>query len=285
YFRIAYETVLQAATDIQQSNRMSRETLMPHHEILVVEDNAMNRKYIGTLLKKWNYRYDMVFDGQQALEKATTKTYDIILMDLQMPVMNGYDATTAIREKEGKNKNTPIVALTASAVLQDKNRAFDLGMTDFLAKPFTPKQLENLLLKYLSAPIPKKRIPMEEKLQMDFGYLAELYLDDKEYALEMFELFLDYGIKEVNKLSLAFEAKDWPQVKQLAHKLKPSLSMVGFPAMTTVLEQLEKAAFKADEENTISYYHVFEEQYRTILPIVKQKFQEMQSSEGDLFGT
>jgi PAS domain S-box-containing protein len=117
-------------------------------KVLLVEDNELNRKYATTLLKKWKIEYDMAFDGAEACQKVLDKKYDLILMDIQMPIMDGYEATIKITNTENPNKNTPIVALTASALVTQKDKALECGMSDYLSKPFTPVQLKSVLSKF-----------------------------------------------------------------------------------------------------------------------------------------
>lgn len=118
-------------------------------KVLLVEDNAMNRKYACTLLDKWVIDYDVAFDGLEAFQKAQIKKYDLILMDIQMPVMDGYEATLKIINTETLNNQTPIVALTANALTEQREKALECGMVEILSKPFTPIQLEAVLYKYL----------------------------------------------------------------------------------------------------------------------------------------
>ena len=113
-------------------------------KILVAEDHPLNQVVIRKLLNKWNCNVDIVSDGREALERIEKYTYDIVLMDLQMPNMDGFEATQAIRTSGQPYQDIPIIALTASAFLEEKKRALAAGMNDFVTKPFEP---ENLLEK------------------------------------------------------------------------------------------------------------------------------------------
>ncbi len=113
--------------------------------ILVVEDNPMNQKYIKGVLRKWGGEYDIVENGQIACDYCKEREYYVIFMDLQMPVMDGFQATHHIRNEENLNMNTPIVALTAGAVMDIKEQALSSGMNDFLTKPYNPSQLNAFL--------------------------------------------------------------------------------------------------------------------------------------------
>lgn len=113
--------------------------------VLLVEDYEVNIKVAGKFLTRWKIQYDVAENGLIALEKYAAKKYDVILMDLQMPEMDGYTATARIREQD---TTIPIIALTASATLNNQDRAFEVGMTDYVTKPFNPKELFMKIAKY-----------------------------------------------------------------------------------------------------------------------------------------
>ncbi len=113
--------------------------------ILLAEDNAINVMIVKKFLAKWNAEIDVAENGLIAYEKASSKVYDIILMDIQMPVLDGYEATKKIRQI---NIEIPVIALTASATLEDQTKAYACGMTDFVTKPFNPTDLFNKIAKY-----------------------------------------------------------------------------------------------------------------------------------------
>ena len=118
--------------------------VQPKH-VLLVEDHPINQKLAIVLIEQLGYRVDLAEDGQQAIVAADRQRYDLIFMDVQMPVLNGYEATKAIRRGSGFNHSTPIVALTANAMPSDKESCFAAGMTDFLTKPFTKDALKRVI--------------------------------------------------------------------------------------------------------------------------------------------
>jgi osomolarity two-component system sensor histidine kinase NIK1 len=116
-------------------------------DILLVEDNYFNQKVVLYNLKKFSHRVDLVENGKMAVEKFKSKRYDLILMDVQMPIMDGYEATKIIRrmekeknKKEGKDFHTPIIAMTASAMKEDVEKSYRSGMDAHLAKPFNSEK-------------------------------------------------------------------------------------------------------------------------------------------------
>ena len=117
--------------------------------VLVVEDNPMNVLIIKQFLKKWDITYDIAQNGELAVEKVQKSNFDIVLMDLQMPVMDGYTAAKRIRKlKDDKYQKLPIIAVTASAFNEIRSRVIDSGMTDFVTKPINPEELFVKLEKY-----------------------------------------------------------------------------------------------------------------------------------------
>jgi signal transduction histidine kinase/CheY-like chemotaxis protein len=118
--------------------------------ILLVEDHPINQKLALVLLTRLGYAVDLAQDGKQAIEAAERKLYSLILMDIQMPNMNGFDATKLIRNGNGPNSSTPIIALTANAMKSDKDACLDAGMNDFITKPFTKEALVSCLRRNLS---------------------------------------------------------------------------------------------------------------------------------------
>lgn len=113
--------------------------------VLLVEDHPINQKLAIVLIEQLGYNVDLAEDGQKAIVAAERQRYDLIFMDLQMPVMNGYEATKSIRNGRGYNESTPIVALTANAMQSDKEACFAAGMTDFLTKPFSKDALKRVI--------------------------------------------------------------------------------------------------------------------------------------------
>ncbi len=114
---------------------------------LVVEDHYINQELIKEILENLNCEVTTAGHGKEALKFIESDTFDIVFMDLQMPEMDGYETTRQIRKISGKMSSVPIVALTASALEQDKRKCFDFGMTDYVTKPYEFKDIENILNK------------------------------------------------------------------------------------------------------------------------------------------
>lgn len=126
--------------------------------MLVVEDNAVNQKLVVRLLEKMGYRVSLAVNGREAVDAVAENDYDVVLMDCQMPEMDGFEASRNIRLQEDSNRpHLPIIALTANALAGDRERWLESGMDDFLSKPIQSSELAMMLDRYLTIP----RIPSE----------------------------------------------------------------------------------------------------------------------------
>ena len=221
--------------------------------VLVVEDNLMNQKYIGGLLTKWKIPYTLAMDGKTAVEEAKNRSFDIILMDIQMPIMNGYEATVAIRSTHNPNQRVPIIALTASAMLDHRTTALDAGMNDFLTKPFEPAQLMAIFRKYAPAK-PAVNEPFAFDKALDQQRLLELNGTDRAYPLEMFDLFLTDIVPEIRQLPALCQSQNWTALSLKAHKLRPTLTMVGLSRLEEKMKELETELQTEVRSNVIESY-------------------------------
>jgi CheY-like chemotaxis protein len=121
------------------------------YKILLVEDNELNQKFAIAVIRKLGYEMDIASNGLIGVQLFKENTYDLILMDIQMPEMNGIEATQAIRQleaSEGSGKHVPIIAVTAFAMEQDKRNCMEAGMDDFIAKPYKPFELEQKIKQF-----------------------------------------------------------------------------------------------------------------------------------------
>jgi CheY-like chemotaxis protein len=125
-------------------------TPQSHLSVLLAEDNIVNQKITEFSIKQIGYNIDIANNGLEAVEKYRDNVYHFVLMDLQMPIMNGFDATVEIRKiqsADADREHIPIIALTANATKEDRRRSFEAGMDGFMSKPFNPIELRKLLVK------------------------------------------------------------------------------------------------------------------------------------------
>lgn len=285
-FELSYEDTGEPALQNAVRSQIPKLETDKDLSVLVVEDNAMNRKYVSNLFNKWGVRYEMAFNGKIGYEMAQAKAYDLILMDIQMPEMDGYETTIAIRNSNNPNRETPIIALTASAMLSKKDRAFQLGMNDYISKPFNPLQLYNALLKFSdlqidtgtsTTPSDGQQAASSNGYSLDHAALQDLYGDDDEYAMEMFEMFFSKMEEEYPQLRKLLQTQSWKPLSKLAHKIKPAFPMVGLTWVEPTINQLElaSAAEPVDQKQLEAMMEQIEGQVAIGIPLVKAAFERL----------
>ncbi|MGB0424180.1 MAG: PAS domain S-box protein, partial [Flavobacteriales bacterium] len=163
--------------------------------VLVVEDNEINRTYCSRLLSRWGLEYQLANDGQEAMDWLDKESFDLVLMDVQMPNVDGIQATIHTRHftKKDNNRKIPIIGVSTFAQESDVQRALEAGMNDHIAKPYSPDELEEKLNFWLpSASVPCQEVlhEFEFDCRLNGNLLKEFYGGDLDYVLEMFDLFL-----------------------------------------------------------------------------------------------
>lgn len=230
----------------------------------------MNRKYVCGLLDKWGIDYEIAIDGRMAVQLLYQHKYDMVLMDIQMPFMDGYETTVVIRSTENVNKDVPIVALTASAMKEQTDHSLEVGMNDFLTKPFTPKQFLEKLTIYLSPDSNNQMLENQWNYhpELNQSYLNELYGEEWSYAYDMFQTFVQDVLPEYGKLRTLLDQKDWAGLARQAHKLNPPLAMVGLTSLQKFLKDIEIQLTQESEIDDISEKITYFEQELTRLTVI-----------------
>jgi PAS domain S-box-containing protein len=225
--------------------------------ILLVEDNDINRLYASSILKMWGCHFETAENGVVALEKIRNNAFDIILMDIQMPVMDGFETTKAIRHGDAKHSRVPIIALTANATQKDFENCIAAGMNDCITKPFTQEDLFQALTKYLGKKlIVKKKSVVEASLNnevamVDLSYLRKVSNNNEQFIKEIVSAFLESMPTTVSDIKAQLEKKDWDQLAKVVHKIKPTITLMGIHHLKDKIILLEKEARNGQDETTI----------------------------------
>jgi two-component system sensor histidine kinase/response regulator len=211
--------------------------------ILVAEDNEINQKVILRQLALLGFAADVAADGRQALKRWQSGDYALLLTDLQMPRMDGYALTTAIRAEEKDSRHIPIVALTANALKEEAERCHSVGMDDYLSKPVQLAQLKAMLEQWLPATAdePSPDSPDSPAMPVDVSVLRALVGDDSKVIREFLHDFRISATKVAVELKAACENGQTAQVGALAHKLKSSARSVGALALGALCAEMEQA--------------------------------------------
>jgi CheY-like chemotaxis protein len=206
--------------------------------VLVAEDNAVNQKVIRVMLERLGCESEVVPTGRAAVEAAAGGGWDLILMDCQMPEMDGYEATRRIRAAESKDRHVRIVALTAGAMQGERERCMEAGMDDFMTKPVHIDALARTLSKTASQNAPQTSATAEADT-LDLERLREMVGDDEELIDELVRSFLDSSAEGIEALATAIALGDALAVRLAAHSLKGASGNFGAERMRSVSAELE----------------------------------------------
>lgn len=215
--------------------------------VLLVEDNEINRLYATNILKTWDCFVETAENGYVAIEKLKSASFDIVLMDIQMPEMDGFEATKAIRSGEPPKSEIPIIALTANATRKDIEKCLAAGMNECIPKPFTPDDLMRVLIKYSNHKInSKEKIPAASpnfkttNLTVDLIYLKTISNDNPEFIKEMVHTFLETVPESIKEIRYLATSSAWDSLARAIHKLRPSLTLMGLTLAKELSIQIEK---------------------------------------------
>lgn len=209
--------------------------------ILVVEDNEMNRYVVLLTLQSLMCEVVEVENGEQAVEILKSEPFDLIFMDIQMPRMDGVEATQLIRKELAIN--TPIIALTANAFQHNIDHYLAAGMNDFIVKPYLEKDFEKILRKYLPSGITTADVQL-----FDSSLLREVCKNDTQFMHRMMALFIKVVDEALPELQRMRGEQDFEGISRLVHKLKPSIEHMAITSVKESVQFLEKANNEPSKE-------------------------------------
>jgi PAS domain S-box-containing protein len=252
-FTIVMPYVIGKATKLSKQNSKPKGALadVAHKlRVLLVEDNDINRLYAKSILETWKCKTDIAENGLVAIEKLKSNSYDVILMDVQMPIMDGYEATKVIRTMAHPLNTIPVVALTANATTKDIERCLEAGMNDFVAKPFTPDDLYQKLFKKLKIVPSQNAINEDRDKIFDLNYLRTISDNNEEFIREMVDTFINSIPTLLFDMEEALVNSEWPKISRIAHQIKPSLTLMGIHQLKETAIQIEGIATLQDIDAT-----------------------------------
>ena len=250
-FQLAFKKTNELMEPELATVRISKE--LKNINVLVVEDMALNQLLMRTLLDDFGFNCDIAANGKIGIEKLKANSYDLILMDLQMPEMNGFEATEYIR-KEMK-LSIPIIALTADVTTADLAKCKAVGMDDYISKPVDERLLHSKIVLLLT------RVSLNENQDYpkspgatkvtNLKYLAQRTKSDPLLMSEMISLFLGQTTALLKEMNESLRAQDWQMLYSIVHKIIPSLSIIGMDGsyieMTKKLQENARNAQNTDE--------------------------------------
>ena len=210
--------------------------------ILIVDDNEINQLLVLTLLGKMGLEADIAANGQMALEAHARQRYALILMDCQMPVMDGFEATRRIRQVETANdKHMPIVAVTANAMPGDRERCIDAGMDDYLAKPFYPEAFFAVVNRWLTQSASPPPLPGTREKVIDFMLLNDICGQDEDAIHHLLEMFVSATGPMLERLGAAIRQADFTAIRAINHELAGTAANLGMQQMHALVGALRQA--------------------------------------------
>ena len=251
--------------------------IFENKRILIAEDNEINQLLLKHLFKEWNLDYDMALNGNEAIELLTQKNFDLILMDLQMPEMDGYTATKHIREV--MHLKIPIIAITAHAMAGEREKCMGFGMNEYISKPLRETELLNLILYFIGKqttemPNVMKRntIPQFSFAYIQLDYLKELSQGNIAFEKEVTSQFIEALPNALSVIKSAWECNNLEAIRQQAHNLKTTISIFGLnEKLNPWLDYLEQG--NLSQELFMLYFNLLHEFCSKALDEARQFYQ------------
>ena len=222
-------------------------------DVLLVEDHPINQKLATNLLERWGHRVTLAENGKLAVEVMRGRRFDIVLMDMMMPVMDGLEATRQIRVAEMENSvpRTPIIAMTANAMQGDRENCLEVGMDDYIAKPIKSQNLQQLLRQYAKGDAAFRldstgNDGLPQNTAHRFDYAEAVRAADQEIVEIIAGIFLQHYQRDLEKIRSGVATNDLPAVLFVAHSLRGTLAMFGAQPAAQLAQRIEQQAARGD---------------------------------------
>lgn len=231
----------------------------PHGKVLLVEDNPVNSKLALTYLEKFGYSAETVVNGKEAVQALAENQYDIVLMDCQMPIMNGFDATRLIREREAleSRRPTPVVALTANAMQGDRDRCIQAGMDDYVAKPLDGPALHSALERW--RPLTQASLDgladQFERAQPALG---------RETGLELIAIFIPETTSRLAEIRARLRNADTTPMNSIFHSLAGDSGALGLKKFSDLSRELEALCLSPQRRDILPLLQCLEDEFYTL---------------------
>ena len=246
-FELMFKTVPEKNRGVEAAlPAMVEEASLDGKRVLLVEDNTMIQVLARKHLESWNIQVDVVNNGSLALEKIKMRNYDLILMDIRMPELNGFETTKKIRAKTDPVSKIPIIAMTAHAFEREKEKCLAIGMNDYISKPFKPAVLKEKLLGIIGSKPEPDEASVDNYYKTvngpgglcDFSNLEEAAGENIELMKELIEMYMNISEEMVQSMKLNQARGDLSALRADAHKFLNSVSTIGIPKLVPLLNKI-----------------------------------------------
>ena len=270
------------ATCLDQQKEEVDFTSLGDVQVLLAEDNEVNIFLAQSIMEGWNFKVDVAHNGREAVEMHQRNTYDVILMDIQMPELSGIDATQQIRSgSDGAKATVPIIALTANALKGDAERSLSAGMNDYISKPFEEEKLYQKIAGVLPHKIRNKskdqtniqvvEVQIPEEPLYDLTLLHKMSRGNEAFIKKTKQLFVDTVPVTLEDMELKLNAADWAGVSAAAHKLKSTIDTMRIEKLRDVVRQIESGAKNQDNLAEV------QENVALLVQIMQQVIEQLQA--------
>ncbi|GAA6765656.1 hypothetical protein AAFH68_15920 [Flavobacterium sp. CGRL1] len=221
-------------------------------KILLCEDNVLNQKLVKSVMQNFGFELDIAENGEEGIELLLKNEYDLVLMDLQMPIKDGYQTTEYIRNE--MNSTIPIIAMTAHSLMGEQERCYNVGMDGYVPKPFKQPVLLETIKTVLN---PDYKLTRKRRVNLSF--IDEMACGDLGFRQDMINLFIEKIPAEEALLEEAFKNNDYLKVKNLAHNMRSSMDMFMLDDLSNCLAVIEEEArnekFSSEAADKAEIFH------------------------------
>lgn len=232
--------------------------------VLVVEDNVINQKVVCKMLERLHLSAAIAVNGKDAVQMYTDHRHELIFMDIQMPVMDGLEATKEIRARQTADHRPVIIALTANAMLGDRERCLQAGMDDYLAKPIKQQEIESIIEKWFPAdtvPDPGTASAVQEipEMMIDPKRISQITeIGDSGLLKELLTLYLEDLDQFAAGVTAAAAEKEHRQIYEYSHKLKGSSANLGIESIREACKSMEAFAQQKDDAGIAGHFVIMQ---------------------------
>ncbi|WP_414567498.1 response regulator [Nostoc sp. CCY 9925] len=258
---------------------------LPKLRILLAEDNLVNQKVALKQLQSLGYSADVAGNGQEVLQLLEKIPYDLILMDCQMPVLDGLETTREIHRWQensfASGRRPVVIAMTANAMKEDEQMCIDAGMNDYLSKPVMKEKLAAALERWAMVILPKQTFVCEEKistknidlfdLAIDWERLHQVSENNPEFEIELLQIFVDDIQARIEMIKIAIAGEDFEQLARETHQIKGASANMGVTTMHLAAEKLEQLAYNQERQGTNNLISELEEFVKRIQEFLMTK--------------
>jgi PAS domain S-box-containing protein len=251
----------------------TQETFNPIHtmkplRILIVEDDKVNLMVLTLMLKEKGHYVESASTGVEALLLHAENQYDVIFMDMQMPIMDGIEATNKIREREGKSRHTPIIALTAYELVGDREKFLSYGLDEYIPKPINMGELCKVLEEVVNRSIPENKRNVESKHEVRISETGKVLNIMPEESTVLDKLSILHQIsQDIEELRLASTNEDINIIEEIAHKIKNNCNLIEADELKTLAFKIELAARRENQEEATKNAQVIQREFKIYIQL------------------